>query len=200
MQSHSYNGRGRAGFTLIEFIVSIAILTILATVVQLGVAMILPKVRDGRRIADLQIMVTALRQYRFDNDTYPVENRDTGMWTFSYDDDFLHDLVPSYLQRPPKDPLNDAPDMFDWFNGQGHYYAYFYYAKPDYQSIYFGCGDENFSVIGVRQLERGRPPNAANAYCGPPQPFACPPWGIPYVCRDWGLEFDTSVMFYDSAS
>jgi len=142
------------------------------------------------------MMRDALINYRAEHNTYPQE-MNGGMYVVSYQSGFLHDLIPAYLGSSPKDPINDAPNPFDWFTKNAHYYGYYYYGTPAIQGVPYGCGNVTFAVLGVRWLESGMPSNAQNAYCGPPQPFVCPPWGIANVCRDWSLEYDYSTLLAD---
>lgn len=58
------------GFTLIELMVVIAIVGILAGIVTITVTSTLPDSRDGRRIADVETVESALEQYFTDNKTY----------------------------------------------------------------------------------------------------------------------------------
>jgi prepilin-type N-terminal cleavage/methylation domain-containing protein len=193
--------RGTSGFTTLELLIVVAILAILASVLQVAAQSVTLRIRDGRRVADFKIITKALEMYRLDHGSAVPQNRADGNWVFSYDGDFLQELVPKYLKTAPRDPLNRRAPVFNWFDGKGHYYAYFYYNQPSMQSAYYGCGtSQTFGVFGVRKLEAGPKDTTPNARCGPPEPFVCPPWGIAYVCRDWGNEFEMSTFIRDYGS
>ena len=194
--------RGKAGFTLIELMVVIAIIAIVGKLAFVGAGAATHRARDARRLADFDRMVKALRLYRIDNNSYPVETNGD-MYVASYNSNFLSELIPNYLPKAPKDPINDQPNPFDWFTKNSHYYGYYYYTSASIAggtpfSDFYGCGPAfGFAILGVRWLEAGAPRDAPNVYCGPPKPFTCPQWGIPNVCRDWSLEFDYSTMLRD---
>jgi type II secretory pathway pseudopilin PulG len=188
------------GFTLIELMAIVAIVVILSASMRVGIANVIGKTRDARRLADFAAISDALHNYRFEHNSYPNEQDpvDLGMYRFSFQSNFLSDLVPTYFGTPPVDPINDRPAaLFDWYRKDGHYYAYYYYRDPTVEGDVYGCGHTTFAVLGIRKLEAGPPKQPQNAYCGPPQPFSCPEGGIPFVCRDWSLEYDYSTLFYD---
>jgi type II secretory pathway pseudopilin PulG len=187
----------RSGFTTIELLIVVSMIVILASLMQPVVKTLLKRTRDMRRVEDFGRTVTALTNYRLENNSYPVQFNGA-MYVFSHEANFLNALVPKYLASKPRVPINTAPQSFDWFTKDSYYYAYYYYADPfsGGGGVYFGCGPVTFAVLGIRKFETVVK-NPKKAYCGPPQPFTCPPWGIANVCRDWSLEFDYSTLLYD---
>jgi len=67
----SFGNVKRQGFTLIEMMVAIIIVSILAVVGMANYITVTKKARDSRRESDLEQIRTALEVYRSDNGTYP---------------------------------------------------------------------------------------------------------------------------------
>lgn len=80
-----------SGFTLLELLVVIGIMGILIAIGVQSYTALNKQARDGRRIADLQSVRTALESYRAQNGAYPTN---------------LSPIVPSgYLNALPTDPV-----------------------------------------------------------------------------------------------
>jgi len=67
----SFRNVKSGGFTLIEMMVVIVIVSILAVVGMANYITVTKKARDSRRESDLEQIRTALEVYRSDNGTYP---------------------------------------------------------------------------------------------------------------------------------
>ncbi len=79
--------KGLRGFTLIELLVVIAIIGLLSTVIAAPITQARKKGRDGKKVADMREINSALQQFADDNaGTYP---------------DDLTGLVPRYLSTLP---------------------------------------------------------------------------------------------------
>ena len=65
-------GRNR-GFTLIELLVVVTIIGILASIVLVSLGSARGKARDAGRIADINVISSALELYYFDNLQYPSQ-------------------------------------------------------------------------------------------------------------------------------
>jgi len=116
----------KSGFTLIELVVVILILSVLAGALVPRVTDRMASARDSRRMADMRTIRDAIEQYYVDKQTYPApkKNGSYGGWDVSHDGNFVPDLVSSgYLREVPSDPLNDKT----------HHYRYY--------------------VLGIRQFE-----------------------------------------------
>lgn len=84
---HIFTKQGLRGFTLIELLVVIAIIGLLSTVIAAPITQARKKGRDGKKVADIRQIVSALQQYADDNaGAYPNN---------------ITDLVPNYLANLP---------------------------------------------------------------------------------------------------
>lgn len=84
---HIFTKQGLKGFTLIELLVVIAIIGLLSTVIAAPITQARKKGRDGKKVADIRQIVSALQQYADDNGgLYPND---------------LTGLVPNYLANLP---------------------------------------------------------------------------------------------------
>lgn len=81
----------KKAFTLIEILVVVTIIGLLAGAGAVTYSQFIKQSRDARRKADLELMRSAIEQYRTDKDAYP------GWWNF-----FGKTTLP--------EPCNDAPD------------------------------------------------------------------------------------------
>ncbi len=66
----------RKAFTLIELLIVIAIIAILAGIIITATTGATKKARDSKRVADIQMLQTALVQYEADNGKYPSSLQD----------------------------------------------------------------------------------------------------------------------------
>lgn len=121
------------GFTLVELLVVISIISLLSSVVFASVNSARARARDAKRIADLRQMATALELYFDANGAYPpdVVSCDTsagqsgdappscspGTDTTPGPGDFwtaggFRLVSPTFISRPPWDPRNTRPYMY----------------------------------------------------------------------------------------
>ncbi len=128
----------KGGFSLIELVVVILIMTVLAGVVVPRVLNHQKSARDARRLADAKTLQRVIDQYYMEKGFFPPA--DTGGWNKSTDPDFISVLVKEgYISEPIRDPLNDAT----------HHFRYRIYNQGQ-----FGCvGDTPFYVLGIRNFE-----------------------------------------------
>src|SRR5438105_2145551 len=104
--------RRKKGFTMIELLISIAIIGILVAIMvgALNPAFQLKKARDGRRKADLEQLRAAFEQYRADVGNYP--NPTTNM-TMCGSGQSLTNGSTVYIQNIPCDPLGTAASLYN---------------------------------------------------------------------------------------
>jgi type II secretion system protein G len=122
--------KNRKGFTLVEMVVTIAILSILATT---AIAVLNPfaqfqKANDAKRMTDLSQIQKALETYYQDHQSYPPQN---GANDYRINDGRLIDWGKSwqpYMNVIPKDPSSNKNYVYSvGDNGQ----SYFIYASLD---------------------------------------------------------------------
>jgi prepilin-type N-terminal cleavage/methylation domain-containing protein len=135
--------RRRAGFSLMELIVSIAILAILAGTLVPVVANKLAAARDARRLSDVKTVVDAVEGYLADKGTLPNGDAETGTGGYdtTLDSTFLTALLTAgYLREPLKDPKNDAT----------YHYRYQHYVAgtSGFASDFYVIGVTTFETSG----------------------------------------------------
>jgi general secretion pathway protein G len=121
--------RSRRGFTLIEVLVVVVILTILATSVMLTVTSKPDEARVARAKADISTYETALEQFRLDMLRYPDEEEGLRALVQKPDSEGADRWKGKYVKRIEKDP---------W----GHPYAYVcpgYYNPEGFDLISYGA-------------------------------------------------------------
>ncbi|MBM4014799.1 MAG: prepilin-type N-terminal cleavage/methylation domain-containing protein [Planctomycetes bacterium] len=152
----------RAGFSLMELVVSIAILTLLAGVLVSVMGNKLTAGRDARRINDCRAMCQAIESYLLDKGKLPAHDAEVGYggWDTSLDHQLVTELVDTdYLREHLRDPMNDAT----------HHYRYYKYAAG-YEGF-----TSNFYVLGVKAFETVGYTNMRGSWKG--------------TSRDWSNEF-----------
>lgn len=146
----------KKGFTLIEMLVVIAIISILIGIGINTFTIAQKKARDVRRKADLRSYQTALELYKQDTGLYPASP--TG-WVYA------HGLVLApYLNQNPKDPKDDQNGCFDYAaGGNGGAIACWEYS-------YYDCGTRQQYFLGAHLENTGDPQAGVAAGSG-----ACTP-------------------------
>ena len=92
------------GFTLAEVLVTVAILSILASVVVMSGEGPRKKARDEQRKSDLQQIQLALRLYKDAEGEYPVTNSsDSGLVIGAEPE--IDNILEQYMSDVPKDPV-----------------------------------------------------------------------------------------------
>ncbi len=158
-------GRSR-GFSLLELVIVVSIVSILAGSIAPGVGRRLAKSRDGRRVADLRAVQEAIELFRVEHGRWPAAdaNGAYGGWDVSHDGGFIPELQRAGFV------LDDVGDPRD---GDYHHYRYRVFPAGS-----FGCnGYGDFYVLGIREFETEAYEDSNTGF------FAC-------TGRDWGEEFD----------
>ncbi len=112
------------GFTLIEMLVVIAIISILIGIGINTFTIAQQKARDVRRKADLRSIQTALELYKQDKGDYPTGVAPYGLGPIA-DEPTKSEIAP-YLPTIPQDPKNTGSNWDAGASG-GPMYVYYYY-------------------------------------------------------------------------
>jgi len=115
------------GFTFIEILVSVTIISILVAIAMISYGSINKRSRDARRKSDIEQLRSALEMYRADNGYYPDEGPST--FTAISTDADLKTVLASYIATIPADPKDDTtyPYKIIMNGSRGsptHYYGY----------------------------------------------------------------------------
>lgn len=156
----------RLGFSLLELVITVSIISILAGSVAPSLSRRLSKSRDAQRMADLRTIQEAIELFHVDRGRWPVAdgNAAYGNWDVSHDGGFIAELQQAGFM------LDDVGDPLD---SDLHRYRYKVFPQGS-----FGCkGFESFYVLGIREFESDAYADANSGF------FACDG-------RDFGDEFD----------
>lgn len=96
----------RSGFTLIEILVTLTIITVLTSIGAVSINNTLDRGRDSKRKQDLATIKQAATLYFEENGHYPPNPATNTNTAFASDagDNWIPDLVPTYIKQLPKDP------------------------------------------------------------------------------------------------
>lgn len=96
-------GKNKKGFTILELLVSIAIISVLAAVVLATVTGIKARSRDGKRMSDTREIVKALNLYSNNHGKFPIVPSEI---TITSEDAFSLELEGDLvITNVPRDPL-----------------------------------------------------------------------------------------------
>lgn len=132
--------KNKWGFTLVELLITVAVLGILSAAAYVGVGEVRKTIRDNKRRADLNEVARALELFKADYGQYPINNywstrpvsgeysfmpflKDGGSMTFVYPGGpQSRDITGNYLKELVSDPINQVDNFW-------HGYMYFYYGS-----------------------------------------------------------------------
>lgn len=156
----------KQSFTLIELLIVIAIIAIISSIVGINYSASQKRARDTQRIADMNIIASALNSYRREKGGFPNEVSTT-LWEESKDNPQFLEYLKTYIANIPFDPKNTG----------SYYYAYRYYNNGS-----GSCLDENqdhpFFVLAIKTMEVEKNKFKERAICNG---------------YDWGNQFDYSI-------
>lgn len=113
-------GDKKKGFTLIEILVTVAIIGILATLISISVMGSQKKARDTKRTADASSMMTAIGQYKENSGVYPAPCGATENFC-----EFSGAALDPYLSVLPKEPKTNKNYLYQ--NVGANYQIYVQY-------------------------------------------------------------------------
>lgn len=165
MISRNYRRSSNHGFSLIEIVTVIIVISILATITIVYYSSTRAQADDTRRLNDMKMIAKALEMYRIKNGSYPPNQSSSWARSNVLGDNFIAELKP-YLdnKNTPVDPINDTSS----------YYRYFRYSAGN-----SGCDPSKgaFYVLEVASLKISRQSKLAKES----NPLQCPnrTWGPP---------------------
>ena len=128
----------KKGFTLIELIVSIAIIAVLSAMIFVSIKEAKIKSRDAQRIANMREINNALNLYENANSQYPIY---TGNITGSDPMSIALKNTKSMLITPT-DPLNSAPYIYTYSSSDGTTFTLGFCLETNtIQGYSQGCGN-----------------------------------------------------------
>lgn len=127
------------GFTLVELLITVAIIALLSTIGILVYSQVLKNGRDAKRQADLSNIQSALEQYRADQGYYPSTITFGGPLAFS-------DRI--YLKELPQD--SKAPFYKYEVIGTTDYCLYAHVENPDNGKDITSCASTGYNLEVAR--------------------------------------------------
>jgi len=152
----------KIGFTLIELMVVISIISLLTTVVFISTRDVVKKARDIRTITNLRGICNLLQMYYDDNNYFPFkgcsftgepvsqhygkyrDNPNNDPYGNKIFDILQDDLAPQYVSWVPNDPAADYPAN-DWSYFYDNYYDS---VDPSLTPGTSECSNQNFQILG----------------------------------------------------
>jgi prepilin-type N-terminal cleavage/methylation domain-containing protein len=142
-------------FTLIELMVTLAMIGFLASIILLSLSQSRMKGRDAKRQEDTKNMIKAMELYFSENNTYPKYGApDTAYDLVTALNGSTPPVAPNYLSTISADPLTGAPTvqpyLYIWgFNGREYAIDVFFEATGAYckyrtsggNNVWFGAPD-----------------------------------------------------------
>jgi len=126
------------GFTLVELLIVIAIIGILSVLTVISIGSVKAKARDSIRSQDTNQLMKLFEIFYYENNGYPlcqsepdieIDPEAAGIVVCSSQNGplWLNEMVPTYLNEAPLDPLNDT--------GDGDEAPFFYFLITDPTSL-----------------------------------------------------------------
>lgn len=107
----------RRGFTIVELLVVVVVISILATITIVTYEGVQERGRDAQRVSDAKAIEKAIDMYRSENLTLPAHV--TPSWESSYvqaEGQFMKSLVDTdSINEVPVDPINDATHHYRFY-------------------------------------------------------------------------------------
>lgn len=165
----------RRGWTLIEILVSLAIIAVIAGIVTQALPFVQGKVRDKRRLAELANLQRVIEIYKQDTGSYPVGTATTllsdadnlsgwpGYGSNLVTTIYVPNIVPTYFQELPKEPAPGASSIVGC-QALGYNRTIAYSSNGEHYKLVYNCASEtdDYPVDG-RFFDPIRPDSAWSA-------------------------------------
>lgn len=144
----AYNSmKYRHGFSLMELLISVSIVSILVAIGIASYATINKQSRDTKRKGDLEQLRSALEMFRADKGYYPS----FGGGLFVDASGLSGDLVPTYIALIPPEPVSGQLYLYKATNASGTaYYGYCLNAKLEAENPTDSCTLSTGMNFGVK--------------------------------------------------
>ena len=161
------------GFSLIELLVVMGILTILAGGILFSTNNARYKSKDSIRKQDLQTINSALNGYRTDNNHWPPNDLLTNpLPTLEYASDTGTNWIPDitdYITKIPNDPTNPTGGLAGCSTGSKTYFYCYQIIDPNKKTFVLWAQLENLNdpelITSSNAKCRETPPNSSLNYC-----------------------------------
>jgi len=124
----------KKGFSLIEIIVAMTIVSLLAVTVTISLTQQQVRARDSKRISDVSSLAISLESYRSIKGEFPADNY-TGVIGKDIKDNLTPLITDGLLNVLPHDPKSSSSSQYDWCQN----YAY--------NKDWYNAGDSLASAI-----------------------------------------------------
>lgn len=117
--------RFKAGFTLLEMMIVIAIITIMTVTISSNFLTAQKRARDARRRADAVTLQSALELYNNSNNAYPVLATATtsDVWNVGTNTLYTALVTGQYASSLPVDPVNAGNYVYSYISSSGTQYC-----------------------------------------------------------------------------
>lgn len=175
--------KNRSGFTLVEILVAVALLSILSSVVLFSTLGAGQSSRDIDRQADLRIVQSALELYKLKYNRYPEGCNGPGVWSgqigSSYqcsatNNEYIVGLAPEFIPTLPQDPTVTSGNRGYVYTTNTDGTVYKFMAKSTVESEIVQRGHEfqscdvntsGGSAAGICNTSAGGSLNNLNGWC-----------------------------------
>lgn len=160
LRARGASSKFTAGFTLIELMVVVGIISLLSGIVIASLDVARSKARDGVRYSDIKQIKNAIELYYANNGQYPTCNGDDLCDSYpTFEPISALAVVPTYISNISDDPINGV--------GSGDYiyvYAYARGYKKTGDNTYIYTGEPSDYILGMRLEHSSLPDYSAWGY------------------------------------
>jgi len=138
------------GFTLLEMMVTIAIIGVLTGLVTQALPFLKELTRDKRRIYELSNLKRQIELFRNENGAYPVGPTEANFlrsdalssyYGGTVSQNYIPGMVPNYFNELPQDPL-PGPSSISLCESMGMQRNIAYFSNGEYYKLIYNCSSE----------------------------------------------------------